>query len=76
MKTSEAVAIIVEKSGDEKWNSFMNGLKQAAGIANIHLIICNTDEIENAEGREERFMISWIIRLMHLLFSGAGQGYY
>ena len=47
-KPQKRVAVIVEKSGDEKWNSFMNGLKQAAGIANIHLIICNTDEIENA----------------------------
>ena len=33
----------------------MNGLKQAAGIANIHLIICNTDEIENAD--EEKNLI-------------------
>ena len=44
-KPQKRVAVIIEKSGDEKWNSFMNGLKQAAGIANIHLIICNTDEI-------------------------------
>ena len=35
-KPQKRVAVIVEKSGDEKWNSFMNGLKQAAGIANIH----------------------------------------
>ena len=54
-KPQKRVAVIVEKSGDEKWNSFMNGLKQAAGIANIHLIICNTDEIENAE--EEKSLI-------------------
>ena len=54
-KPQKRVAVIVEKSGDEKWNSFMNGLKQAAGIANIHLIICNTDEIENAE--EEKNLI-------------------
>ena len=52
-KPQKRVAVIVEKSGDEKWNSFMNGLKQAAGIANIHLIICNTDEIENAEMEKE-----------------------
>lgn len=31
-KPQKRVAVIVEKSGDEKWNSFMNGLKQAAGI--------------------------------------------
>ena len=54
-KPQKRVAVIVEKSGDEKWNSFMNGLKQAAGIANIHLIICNTDEIENAD--EEKNLI-------------------
>ena len=28
-KPQKRVAVIVEKSGDEKWNSFMNGLKQA-----------------------------------------------
>lgn len=49
------VAVIVENSGDEKWDSFINGMKQAAATENIHLIICNTDEIENAE--EEQNLI-------------------
>ena len=38
-KPQKRVAVIVEKSGDEKWDSFINGLKQAAGIRNIHLIV-------------------------------------
>lgn len=42
------VAVIIEKSGDEKWDSFINGLKQSAKDNNIHLVICNTDEMENA----------------------------
>ena len=54
-KPQKRVAVIVEKSGDEKWDSFINGLKQAAGIRNIHLIICNTDEIEDAQ--EEKSLI-------------------
>lgn len=54
-KPQKRVAVIIEKSGDEKWDSFINGLKQAAGIRNIHLIICNTDEIEDAQ--EEKSLI-------------------
>ena len=54
-KPQKRVAVIVEKSGDEKWDPFINGLKQAAGIGNIHLIICNTDEIEDAQ--EEKSLI-------------------
>lgn len=54
-KPQKRVAVIVEKSGDEKWDSFFNGVKQAARMQNIHLIICNTDEIEDAQ--EERALI-------------------
>lgn len=54
-KPQKRIAVIVENSGDEKWNSFINGLKQAANMNNIHLIICNTDEIENAD--EERALV-------------------
>lgn len=54
-KPQKRVAVIIENSGDEKWDSFINGMKQAADLQNIHLIICNTDEIENAE--EERNLI-------------------
>ena len=53
-KPQKRVAVIVEKSGDEKSNSFMNRLKQPAGNANIHLNICNTDQNEKAQ--EEKNM--------------------
>lgn len=49
------VAVIIENSGDERWDPFINGMKQAADLENIHLIICNTDEIENE--KEERSLI-------------------
>lgn len=54
-KPQKRVAVIVENSGDEKWDAFINGMKQAAELQNIHLIICNTDEIENAQ--EEQSLI-------------------
>ncbi len=54
-KPQKRVAVIIEKSSDEKWDSFINGLKQAAELRNIHLIICNTDEIEDAQ--EEKSLI-------------------
>lgn len=54
-RPQKRVAVIVEHSGDEKWDSFINGMKQAAELYNIHLIICNTDEIENAQ--EEQSLI-------------------
>lgn len=59
-ESQKRVAVIVESSGDEKWDAFINGLKQAAGHENIHLIICNTDEIENAE--EEKRLITEQLR--------------
>lgn len=55
-KPQKRVAVIIDNSGDEKWNAFVNGLKQAADTYNIHLIICNTDEIEN--GTEEKNLIN------------------
>ena len=33
------IAVIVDNSGAEKWDSFMNGLRQGADIENVHLII-------------------------------------
>lgn len=54
-KPQKRVAVIVENSGDERWDTFINGMKQAADLQNIHLIICNTDEIEDAQ--EERSLI-------------------
>lgn len=46
------IAVIIDNSGAEKWNSFINGLKQAAAMENVHLIVCNTDEIEDAEDQK------------------------
>ena len=43
------VAVILPESGDNRWNSLIKGMKQSAKINNLHMIICNTDEIENAE---------------------------
>ncbi len=43
------IAVIIDNSGAEKWDSFINGLKQAADMENVHLIVCNTDEIEDTE---------------------------
>lgn len=54
-RPQKRVAVIVENSGDERWDSFINGMKQAAELQNIHLVICNTDEIENAQ--EEQGLI-------------------
>ncbi len=43
------VAVIVENSGDKRWDSLFQGLKHSADVNNLHLIICNTDDIENAD---------------------------
>lgn len=47
------VAVIVEDSGNKRWDALMNGLKQSAKNNNMHLIICNTDLIESAEDEKE-----------------------
>lgn len=47
------VAVILPESGDERWDSLIKGMKQSAKMNHIHLIICNTDEIENAEVEKE-----------------------
>lgn len=49
------VAVIIPDSGDTRWEGLINGLKESAKVNNIHLIICNTDEISNAE--EEKAQI-------------------
>lgn len=54
-KPQKRIAVIIDNSGAEKWDSFVNGLRQAADTKNVHLIVCNTDEIENAE--EQRNLI-------------------
>lgn len=43
------VAVIVENSGDKRWDALFRGLKHSADVNNLHLIICNTDDIENAD---------------------------
>ena len=47
------VAVIVENSGDKRWDSLLNGMKQAAKVQNLSLIICNTDEQESSEDEQE-----------------------
>ena len=46
-KPQKKVAVIVENSGSGKWDSFIHGLKDSAKQNDIHLVICNTDEIED-----------------------------
>lgn len=47
------VAVVLSEAGDKRWDSLLKGMKQAAKVNGIHLIICNTDEIDNAESEEE-----------------------
>lgn len=47
------VAVILPDSGDAGWDLVVTGMKQAAEEEDIHLIICNTDEFENADAQEE-----------------------
>lgn len=47
------VAVIIPDSGDTRWEGLVNGLKQSAKVNDVHLIICNTDEITNAEDEKE-----------------------
>lgn len=49
------VAVILQNSGDTRWDGLIKGLKQAAKNNNLHLIICNTDDIASAQ--EERALI-------------------
>ncbi len=43
------IAVIIPNSGDAKWDSLIAGMKDAADANGIHMIICNTDEIKNAD---------------------------
>lgn len=54
-KPEKRVAVIIENSGDEKWNACINGMKQSAELYGLHLIICNADDIENA--KEQKSLI-------------------
>ena len=46
------VAVILPESGDQRWDSLIKGMKQSAKENHIHLVICNTDDIENAEAEK------------------------
>lgn len=52
-ETEKKVAVIVQNSGGKNWDSFIKGLKESAKVNNIHLIICNTDEINNINNQKE-----------------------
>lgn len=47
------VAVILQNSGDTRWEGVINGLKQSAKNNNLHLIICNTDDIVSAQDERE-----------------------
>lgn len=47
------VAVILQNSGDTRWEGVINGLKQAAKNNDLHLIICNTDDIASAQDERE-----------------------
>ena len=47
------VAVILPESGDQRWDSLIKGMEQSAKENHIHLVICNTDDIENAEAEKE-----------------------
>ena len=47
------VAVILPEVGDNRWDSMIKGMKQSAEKNHIHLIICNTDEVESAEVEKE-----------------------
>lgn len=47
------VAVILSNSGDKRWDGLINGLKQSADVNDVHLIICNTDDIESAQDEKE-----------------------
>ncbi len=48
-KPQKRYAVIIEKSGDNKWKACINGLKESAKNSNVHLVVCNTDEIEKSD---------------------------
>ena len=48
------IAVILPESGDKRWDALIKGMKQAAAENNVHMIICNTEEID---GPEDGFII-------------------
>ena len=51
------VAVIIPNSGDKNWEALIKGLKDSAKANEIHLIICNTDDIEEVEPDEIDLML-------------------
>lgn len=47
------VAVILQESGSSRWDTVIKGMKQSAKNNSLHLIICNTDDIENAKEEAE-----------------------
>lgn len=48
----QRVAVIVPSSGQSGWDAMINGMKDAATQENIHMVICNTDEIPSASDQK------------------------
>lgn len=46
------IAVILPESGDKRWDALIKGMKQAAAENNVHMIICNTEEIDGPEVEE------------------------
>ena len=47
------IAVILPESGDKRWDALIKGMKQAAAENNVHMIICNTEEIDGPEVERE-----------------------
>ena len=45
------IAVILPESGDKRWDALIKGMKQAAAENNVHMIICNTEEIDGGGGK-------------------------
>ena len=61
------VAVVLPEAGDNRWDALIKGMKQSAKNNHIHLIICNTDEMESAEVEQEIIRNKETIRLMPFL---------
>ena len=46
------IAVILPESGDKRWDALIKGMKQAAAENNVHMIICNTEEIDGRRRKE------------------------
>ena len=51
--TETRIAVILPESGDKRWDALIKGMKQAAAENNVHMIICNTEEIDGPEAERE-----------------------